>query len=181
MVLDLISALIITYGFYVGYSRGLVKTVVDTLSIFVALIVAIKFSPIVIKYLKEILSFNEGAEFIIGLLFTFFFTLLILKFVGDKIEDLFKAVGINFINQLAGGILLGLVFTMIIGGLLALATNFRILSEDAMAESRLYGHLMQVNEQSSGILKAFKSIFTDFWNLFMDTMDQVKSGAEQEI
>lgn len=181
MILDIISALLITYGFYVGYSRGLVKTVVDTLSIFVALIVAMKFSPIVIKYLKQILTFNEGVEFIIGLLFTFFFTLLVFKFLGDKIEDLFKAVGINFINQLAGGILLGVVFTMIIGGLVALATNFRILSDNVMAESRLYGHLMEVNEQSSGILKAFKSIFTDFWNVFMDTMDQVKNKADTEI
>jgi membrane protein required for colicin V production len=181
MILDLISALIITYGFYVGYSRGLIKTVVDTLSIFVALIVAMKFSPIVIEYLKQILSFNEGVEFIIGLLFTFFFTLLVLKFIGDKIEDVFKAVGINFINQLAGGILLGLVFTMILGGLLALATNLKILSDTALAESRLYGHLMDVNEQSSGILQAFKSMFTDFWNVFMDTMDQVKEKGDTKI
>ncbi|MEE9372680.1 MAG: CvpA family protein [Saprospiraceae bacterium] len=181
MVLDLISALLITYGFYIGFSRGFVKTVVDTLSIIVALVVTMKFSPLVIKYLNEILTFNAGAEFIIGMLFTFFFTLLLFKFIGDKIEDLFKAVGLNFINQLAGGILLGVVFTMIIGGLLALATNFRILSEDAMAGSRLYGHLMQVNEQSSGILQTFKSIFSDFWNMFMDTMDKVKSGTEQKI
>ena len=181
MVLDILSAVIITYGFYLGYSRGLVKTVVDTLAIFIAFVVAMQFGPLVIKYLQEILSFNAGVEFLIGFLFTFFFTLLLLKFIGDKIEDLFKAIGINFINQILGGILLGIVFAMIVGALLATATNFRIISETALNESRLYGHLMEVNEQSSGIIKAFKSIFSDFWNLFMDTVEQVKqkTGGEE--
>ena len=53
MILDLIAALIITYGFYRGYSNGLINTVVDTLSILVALVVALKFSPILIDYLQE--------------------------------------------------------------------------------------------------------------------------------
>jgi len=179
MVLDILSAVIITYGFYLGFSRGLVKTVVDTLAIFVAFVVAIQFGPLVITYLQEILKFNVGVEFIIGFLFTFFMTLLLLKFIGDKIEDLFKAVGINFINQILGGVLLGLVFAVIVGTLLATATNFRIISDTALAESRLYGHLMDINEHSSGIIQTFKSMFSDFWNLFMDTVEKIKAKTDE--
>lgn len=181
MILDLIAALIITYGFYVGFSRGLVKTVVDTLALLIALVVALKFSPLLIDYFQEILNFHPSAEFVLGFLFVFFFTLLIFKFIGDKIEDLLKAVGINFINQIAGGILLGFVFAFCIGAALALITNLKLLPEEMMDESRLYGHLINVGSEGWGMLDTFKSMFSEFWGKFMDTLDQVKDQAEKKI
>jgi len=181
MVLDLIAALLITYGFYIGFSRGLVKTVVDTLSILIALVVALKFSPLLIEYFQEILRFHPSAEFILGFLFVFFLTLLIFKFIGDKIEDLLKAVGINFINQLAGGALLGLVFAFCIGALLALATNLKLLPDTTLEQSRLYGYLIDIGKEGWGVLDTFKSIFSEFWTKFMDTLDQVKEQADQKI
>ena len=181
MGLDLIAALLITYGFYIGYSRGLVKTVVDTLSILIALVVALKFSPILIEYFQSILKFHPSAEFILGFLFVFFFTLLIFKFIGDKIEDLLKAVGINFLNQLAGGFLMGLVFAFCVGALLAMATNLKLIPDTTLAQSRLYGHLMDIGKEGWGVLDTFKSLFSEFWAKFMDTLDQVKDQAEKSI
>lgn len=181
MALDLIAALLITYGFYVGFSRGLVKTVVDTLSILIALVVALKFSPILIGYFQEILKFHPSVEFILGFLFVFFFTMLLFKFIGDRIEDIFKAVGVNFVNQFAGGVLLGLVFAFCAGALLALGTNLKLIPEDTMQQSRLYGHLLDVSKEGWAILDTFKSIFSEFWGKFMDTLDQVKDRAEKQI
>ena len=181
MALDLIAAVLITYGFYIGYSRGLVKTVVDTLSILVALVVALKFSPILIEYFQEILKFHPSVEFILGFLFVFLLTLLVFKFIGDRIEDIFKAVGINFVNQLAGGLLLGLVFAFGVGILLTLATNLKLLPESVMQESRLYGHLVDVSKEGWAYLDMFKSIFSEFWTKFTDTLDQVKEQAERNM
>jgi len=181
MVLDLIAVVLITYGFYKGYTRGLIKTVVDTLSILIALVITFKFSPMLIDYLGSILNFHPGVEFIMGVLFVFFFVLLLLRFIADKVENLFRAVGVNFINQIAGGALLGLVFAFGVGALLILATNLRLLPASVMDESRFYGHLVNVGNEGWVVFDAFKSIFSEFWAKFMDTLDQVKDRADQRI
>jgi uncharacterized membrane protein required for colicin V production len=48
MILDLIVAIVITVGFYLGYSRGLIKTVFNSLSLIIGIIAALKISPLML-------------------------------------------------------------------------------------------------------------------------------------
>lgn len=178
MLIDLIAAVIISYAFYRGYSKGLINTVVDTLSILIGLVVALKFSPLLIDYIQDVVNINPAIEFILGFLIVFFFVMLILRFFGERIEDLLKAVKINFINQLAGGALLGLVAAFIIGGLLALLSNLKILTEEYMTQSTLYDHLITVSRDGGWVVDAFKNLFTEFWSKFTSTLDQVKESIK---
>ena len=79
MLIDLIAAVIISYAFYRGYSKGLINTVVDTLSILIGLVVALKFSPLLIDYIQDVVNINPAIEFILGFLIVFFFVMLILN------------------------------------------------------------------------------------------------------
>ncbi len=176
MILDLIAALIITYGFYRGYSNGLINTVVDTLSIVVALVVAPKFSPILIDYLQDAVNMNPAFEFVLGFLIVFFVVMLVLRFIGDKMEDLLKAIKLNFINQIAGGVLLGFVFSFCIGLLLVLLTNLKVINEGFASESTLYEYLVKISEEGGWIFDGFKNLFSEFWTKFIDTMDSVKEN-----
>ena len=164
MLIDLIAAIIISYAFYRGYSKGLIHTVVDTLSILVGLVVALKFSPLLIDYIQEVVNINPAVEFILGFLIVFFLVLLVLRFISERIEDLLKAVRINFINQFAGGALLGITTAFIIGGLLALLTNLKILTPEYMSKSTLYDHLITISEDGEWIFNALKSLFAEFWS-----------------
>ena len=176
MILDLIAALIITYGFYRGYSNGLINTAVDTLSILVALVVALKFSPILIDYLQDAVNLNPAFEFVLGFLIVFFVVMLVLRFIGDKMEDLLKAIKLNFINQILGGVLLGFVFSFCIGLLLVLLTNLKVISEENASESTLYDYLIRVSEEGGWIFEGFKNLFSEFWTKFIDTMESVKEN-----
>lgn len=178
MIIDLMAAVIITYGFYRGYSKGLINTVVDTLSILVGLVIALKFSPILIAYLQNVVNLNPSIEFILGFLIVFFAVILILRFIGERVEDLLKAIRINFINQLAGGALLGFVFAFCIGALLLLLTNLNILTNQATESSTLFEHLISVSRDGGWVFEKFKNLFTDFWDQFMSTVDQVKGRLE---
>lgn len=180
MILDLVAALIITYGFYRGYSNGLIKTVVDTLSILVALVIALKFSPLLIDYLQDAINLNPALEFIIGFLIVFFVVMLLLRFVGDKMEDLLKTINLNFVNQLAGGILLGFVFSFCIGLLLGLLTNLKVINEEYAAQSTLYDYLIQVSQDGGWIFESFKNMFSEFWTKFVGTMDSLKENLSDK-
>jgi len=166
MILDLIAALIITYGFYRGFSNGLIATIVDTLSILVGLVVALKFSPILIDYLQDIVNLNPALEFVLGFLIVFFAVMLF-------------AIKINFINQIAGGVLLGFVFAFCIGLLLILLTNLKVLNTDYANQSTLYEHLVKISQEGGWIVEMFKNLFSEFWTKFMSTIDSVKDNLEK--
>lgn len=179
MILDLIAALLITYGFYRGFSNGLIDTIVDTLSIVVGLVVALKFSPLLISYLQNVVNINPAFEFILGFLIVFFAVMLLLRFIADRMEDLLRAIKINFINQIAGGLLLGFVFAFCIGLFLLLLTNLKVLNADYANESTLYEHLIKISQEGGWIIDGFKSLFSEFWTKFMTTIDSVKESLDK--
>lgn len=179
MILDLFAALLITYGFYRGYSNGLIDTIVDTLSILVGLVVALKFSPVLISYLQNVVNINPAFEFILGFLIVFFAVMLFLRFIADRMEDLLKAIKVNFINQIAGGLLLGFVFAFCIGLLLLLLTNLKVLNPDYASESTLYEHLIKISQDGGWIVEGFKDLFSEFWSKFMTTIDSVKESLDK--
>jgi membrane protein required for colicin V production len=178
MIIDLLAAILICYAFYRGYSKGLINTVVDVLSILVGLIVALKFSPLLIDYLQEMVNINPAFEFIIGFLIVFFVVMLLLRFIAERIEDLLRTVKLNFINQLAGGVILGLIVAFFFGGLLVLLSNLKILSESYVAQSTLYDHLVSISQDGGWIFDKSKELFSEFWQKFTATLDQVKDKID---
>lgn len=176
MVLDLIAAVIITYGFYRGYTKGLIKTVVDALSIILGIVIALKFSPILINYLQQSINLSPSIEFILGFLIVLFLVIFILRFIAEKIEDLFKAVHLNIINQLAGGLLLGFIFAFCIGSLLLLLSRLQVLPEPLTSGSTMYEHLIGITYEGAWIIEAFKNLFSEFWVKFESTMDEISQS-----
>ncbi len=179
MILDLIAALVITYAFYRGYNKGLLKTIVNVLSIVVGIVVALKFSPTLIGYLQDVVNINPAVEFILGFLIVFFVVMLLMRFVADKIEDLLEAININLINQIAGGVLMGALASFIIGSILSLLANLRILNAEYAAQSTLYEFLTAAGREGGWVFEMFKNLFSEFWTKFNGTLDQIKDGLEK--
>jgi len=178
MALDIIAALIIAFGFYRGFTKGLIETVVDVMSILVGLVCAFYFSPILITFLQDKINLNGGIEFIVGFLVIFFAVMLILRFVADKMEDLLKATKLNFVNQIAGGVLLGFVCAFLVGLLMGLLTNLDIIDAEYASKSTLYDYLLSFTEEWSWVIDKFKALFSDFWSKFMETVNSTKESLE---
>ena len=110
MMLDLIVAIVVALGFYLGYSRGLIKTVFDTLALIIGIVAALKLSPITIDVINSIFKTSPAITFLVGVVLTFIGIMALIRFIGNKLEDILEAVNINFINKIAGGVLQGLFF-----------------------------------------------------------------------
>jgi len=83
MAIDIISALIISYAFYRGFTNGLIGTVVDTLSIVVGAVIALKFSPALTPHLQEAVNVGAFAPWI-SLILVFLVVLFVLRFIGKQ-------------------------------------------------------------------------------------------------
>ncbi len=175
MIIDLIVAIFVTMGFYLGYSRGLIKTVFDTLSLIIGILAALKLSPIMIDLLQQILTTSPALTFILGIILTFVLVMSIIRFIGRKFEYILESLNINFINKMAGGAIQGLFFAYLLSMGLLLLNTINVLNPATKSASITYPLIEPLKERGSSILSKAKPIFSGFWNKTLETMDEVKS------
>lgn len=179
MILDIIVALVISYGAYVGYSRGLIKTVFDTLSILVAIVASLKLSPIVINFVEDVINTAPAISYILGIVITFILVMALVRFIGKKIEGFFQATNLNFINKFSGAALQGLFFAIIISFIVLLADKMSLMKEETKQSSHSYSLLQPLPEKSKEIFEKVKPIFKDFWDKSIEAMDGIKDKADE--
>lgn len=178
MILDIIVAIVVAFGFYTGYSRGLIKTVFDTLSLIIGIVAALKLSPIVINLLEGIIKTSPAISFLIGIVVTFIAVMALIRFIGNKLEDVFEAANINFINKIAGGGLQALFFAFLLSMGLWLMNNLNVLNPATKDNSMTYSLLEPLPEAGKGLFVALKPVFSNFWDKTIETMDDIKGKAE---
>lgn len=181
MMLDIIVVLVVAFGFYTGYSRGLIKTVFDTLSLIIGILAALKLSPITINALDGLLNISPSFTYLIGIVITFLLVMALVRFVGRKLEDVLEAANINVLNKLAGGVLQGLFFAFLISMVLWVLGNYSIVKEETKSNSVTYPLLEPLPEAGKSIFKAVKPIFQDFWDKTVDVMETIGDKAENSL
>jgi membrane protein required for colicin V production len=180
MVIDIIFAVSAAWGFYVGFSRGIVKTIFTVLSVVFGLIMALRFGPQVTGVLESAFSKNP-LMFIAGFLVTFVGTMMLIRLFARFIEGALESANINFINQTIGGLFTAVLFTLIYSTLLWFGDKSKLISDEGKRDSLTYERL----EQFPGIVLQWgakaKPIFADFWEHSIQFMDELeRMGAQRE-
>jgi len=173
MFIDIIAIILLIYGFYSGYSRGIIDTIFDLLSIIIAVLAALKLSPLVIRFIETSFNFSQVVSFIAGFVLTFFIVMLGIRLLANQLENLMKTIHINFINKFAGGIFSALILVSMFSGALYLTDELTLLPESVKTSSTTYPVLAQVPQLIIGIF-----IFVDFWELLKDTIATIKVKGE---
>jgi len=174
MMIDLMAILLIVYGVYVGYTRGIIKTVFSIVSIFVGILAALTFSPMVIRGLQNALNWHPGFVFVLGFALTFVVVLGLVRFFGKKLEDTFELAKINFINKAIGGAVLGMVVLVFYSYVLFSVDKLGLLSDQNKAKSSSYSFLQTLPASTKVILDKTKPIFQGFWKQLSITFEQIK-------
>ena len=181
MLLDIIVAIVVSLGFYLGYTRGLIKTIFDSLSLVIGILAALKLSPIVISILQEIIKTSPAVSFLLGVVITFIGVMALIRFVGKKLEDMLEAVNINFVNKIAGGAVQGLFFAYILSLAIWLVNSLNVLKPEVKAASITYSLLEPLPEKGKAIFTSMKPIFKGFWDKTVEAMDGIKGGNKGEL
>jgi membrane protein required for colicin V production len=178
MILDIVFALVLVYGLYLGYSRGIVQTAFAVVSVLVAILASMKLSPIMIAILEKYFSWDPRILVVLGFVLTFLFVMIGIRLIGKSIEHLIKGLQLNVVNQLAGAILMGGLFTIVFGWFLFLLVSMNLLGEQTQQRSMFYPYLKEVPAKSRAMAGVVEPIFRDFWVKASEAMEKVKEEAE---
>ncbi|MEZ4911357.1 MAG: CvpA family protein [Saprospiraceae bacterium] len=179
-MLDLIIAIVIMIGFYFGYTRGLIKTVFDTLSVIIAILIGLRLAPFIIRILQDMLQISPALLFLVGMVIAFLIVILLLKFIARKLEALLEAANVNFVNKVAGGALQALFFAYLLSLSLWVMNNLNVLTPQVKENSITYSMLEPLPEKGKSFFISLKPIFKDFWDITLKTMNQTKEALPQQ-
>jgi len=153
MWIDLVFAAIAAYGFYWGYSRGIIRTVVSIAAIFIGFVLAVRFAPQTTELIAKLFKTPaEGALPLIGFVVTFVLVLLLLRLVANAIEKMLTAIKLNVLNKVAGGLATAILATLVFSILLIFVNSANLISDDAKATSITYASLEAFPDQAYAVL-----------------------------
>jgi len=180
MVIDIIFAIAAIYGFYLGFTKGIIRTLFSVLSILLGFVGGFKFAPAMTKFLETAFGSDSPLMFLAGFLLSFVLVMIIIRTLARGLEKVLKTANVNVVNQFAGGVLLGGVMVFLYSLILWFADISGIL-DTAKEGSVTYEYLEVFPEQAGKVYEFLKPSIKDFWNGSVKAMDKIKElKTEQE-
>jgi len=178
MAIDIILVIFTIYGFWVGFSRGIIGTVFTVLSYVFGVLAAMKLSPSVTRLLEE-QFYASPFMFIAGFLLTFIGTMALLRLIGRSLEGVLKSVNINIVNQVMGGTLSAAFMILIFSVLMSFAEASKMVDDKTVQTSMSYPYVKQFPKQMKVVYEKAKPIFLTFWDESTEFMDRVEEMTEK--
>ena len=105
--LDIFITCLLVFGFFRGYSKGLVIELSSIIGLILGVYGSIKFSDFTFLFFSKnfpeiIESINENYIKIASFVFTFLLIIVLISFIGKGLTKLLKMIFLGFINKLLG-------------------------------------------------------------------------------
>lgn len=176
-MIDLLCLVVGAYGFWVGYSRGIIQTVLTILSFLFGIIAALKYGNIVAEVLADFFPSGGGLLALAGVILTFVLTMAIFRLVSRALEGILESININFINQILGGTLTSLFFIFIFSVLLQFGDRSGLL-DNSKQSSVTYPLLEPLPDQVYAISRRYWPFVMSLYDNVLDLMDQLSTGVD---
>ncbi|MCY3999106.1 MAG: CvpA family protein [Flavobacteriaceae bacterium] len=117
-LLDIIGGIIILIGIIRGYSNGFVIELTQIASVFIGIIVALKYTNTIATLAHQQVAFSFELIQIVAFFIVFALVVMIMHFIGNLITRLLKLIFLGWFNRLLG-VIFGVIKAMLLLCLLA--------------------------------------------------------------
>lgn len=177
--LDIILAVVVVWGFYQGYSNGIIQTVFTFLSYFFGLLVAFKLTPTTTKFLNDLFNSTNPLMMIAGFLVVFVGIMLLFRGAARGLENAFNFAQIGFLNSLAGGVLLALIYTSLFSVLVWFANKAHLIGDETK-QAMCWPLLEKIPPRAQAITQRITPYFKEFYNSSVNMVDRLEKYGVQK-
>ena len=179
MAIDIIFAIVALYGIYMGFSKGIIKTVFTLLALLLGFMIAVRFSVYATEFLKNIFNNDSPMLFLAGFVLCFILTVVLLRFIAKMLERVLEGLGINFINKMAGGLVIATLFTLIFSVILWFADRASLIPDTAKEKSLTYPYLQAFPTQARTFAEKLRPFFESTYEQGVETLDELEKKANE--
>jgi len=165
MIIDILFVVFIGGGFWWGYRKGIIYSVFSLLAYFIGIIVALKFSYVLIKFLHGSLNLSPKAMAIVAFVLMFLLIAILIKIVAWALEQVLKSFSLNLVNQLAGGLIFSFIGLYLMCVMIWFLNVWGVFPDHQKVTSYTYLYIANLGptvvEYSGKIVPMFKTAFHD--------------------
>tara|TARA_B100000700_G_scaffold118110_2_gene132839 strand:+ start:3736 stop:4275 length:540 start_codon:yes stop_codon:yes gene_type:complete len=166
-LLDVIATLIILYGAFKGYKKGFFISLMGFISLYISLIIGIKYHHILILLIQKTpINLEDNALIVVSIIVSFLFSFLIILQLSKLLKYILDLTLIGFLDDLGGAFLGSLICGFILSFLFNIIDwlNVEILS-DQINNSILYPIIKEIQPILTKYILLAINISPEFWDL----------------
>ena len=166
-LLDVIATLIILYGAFKGYKKGFFISLMGFMSLYISLIIGIKYHHILILLIQKTpINLEDNALIVVSIIVSFLFSFLIILQLSKLLKYILDLTLIGFLDDLGGAFLGSLICGFILSFLFNIIDwlNIEILS-DQINNSILYPIIKEIQPILTKYILLAINISPEFWDL----------------
>ena len=166
-LLDVIATLIILYGAFKGYKKGFFISLMGFISLYISLIIGIKYHHILILLIQKTpINLEDNALIVVSIIVSFLFSFLIILQLSKLLKYILDLTLIGFLDDLGGAFLGSLICGFILSFLFNIIDwlNIEILS-DQINNSILYPIIKEIQPILTKYILLAINISPEFWDL----------------
>ena len=180
MAIDIVFLTVFAYGFWVGYSRGIIGTVFNFAAYIFGFVLAFKITPTTTNILEALLHSDNPSMFIAAFIVNLVFIMFVLRQAARGMESAFRAFYLGVINQTLGGVLMAGIGIVIYSVLIWFLVQVRFLNDLTLSESRSYPFLKDLPGKAKDVALRTKPFAEDVWGSSMNWMDRLQQYGIQK-
>ena len=180
MAIDIIFLAVFAYGFWVGYSRGIIGTVFNFAAYIFGFVLAFKITPTTTNILESLFHSDNPSMFLAAFVVNLVFIMFVLRQAARGMESAFQAVYLGVINQTLGGVLMASFGIVIYSILIWFLVQVRFLNDLTLTESKSYPFLKDLPPKAKAVALRAKPFAEDIWGYSMNWMDRLEQYGIQK-
>jgi uncharacterized membrane protein required for colicin V production len=180
MWLDILFLIVLAYGFWQGWSQGIVETLLTICIYLFGIVAAYKMAPVTLPLVENIARSNHPILFVVAFGANFLLLYILIRFATESIENVLHGAYLGTFNRLFGGVLVGGFYVLLLSVLVWFLTQANGLSEETKRISQSYKIMKDMPGVAKNLAVRLQPHASDSWTRFMGWMDDVQDfGVKQ--
>lgn len=147
--LDLFFGLVLAWGAYSGFSKGLIKELASILGVIIGVFLAKNYYPYLDIKLKPIFESEAGFISILSAILIFLLTIMVFKIIAKFLTKFLKIIALGLLNRIIGSVF-GIFKTVLLLCILVfIFSNINnvtgIIKAEKLSQSFFYSKIEKIN------------------------------------
>jgi membrane protein required for colicin V production len=144
MMLDIICAIVLVWGFVIGYKKGIIYSVFFFLSLFIGVLLSLKFSQVISQKLSDWFTINPEWLPIIAFVLVFIASVFVIIMLAKMLEGVLKMLMLNFINRIIGALFWIGIGLFLLSTFYWYANQYDLINNQTIDASKTYAYVSLV-------------------------------------
>ncbi len=146
---DLFFGLVLAWGAYSGFSKGLIKELASILGVIIGIFLAKNYYPYLDIKLKPIFESEAGFISILSAILIFLLTIMVFKIIAKFLTKFLKIIALGLLNRIIGSVF-GIFKTVLLLCILVfIFSNINnvtgIIKSEKLSQSFFYSKIEKIN------------------------------------